>query len=156
LELESEPSPRADVELSRLIARGNAAVVEPGHSAIVVGWGSTSAGIIPVAARQTVQKLQYADDLQFKSPDDCNEHYIRDRRAGAIAFLKSQGRSDIDIRAALDRWYPLNARLISENMLCAGIDNGSKDACFGDSGGPLIVRSGGTWQVGVVSWGPGN
>jgi secreted trypsin-like serine protease len=39
-------------------------------------------------------------------------------------------------------------------MLCAGIDNGSEDACFGDSGGPLIVHSGGTWQVGIVSWGP--
>ena len=47
-------------------------------------------------------------------------------------------------------------QLISENMICAGIDNGSMDACFGDSGGPLHVVSGGLLQVGIVSWGPGS
>lgn len=59
--------------------------------------------------------------------------------------------------------YKAFSYLVNENMICAGYANGGKDACSGDSGGPLIaptaynddgtVRS---WSlVGVVSWGRG-
>lgn len=46
---------------------------------------------------------------------------------------------------------------VGEQMLCAG-DRGGREqyrsACFGDSGGPLLVRSRGALrQAGVVSWG---
>ena len=47
---------------------------------------------------------------------------------------------------------------ISLNMICAGYDEGGKDACTGDSGGPLLVpsASGTGWdQVGIVSFGIG-
>lgn len=45
-----------------------------------------------------------------------------------------------------------------ETMVCAGEPYGVKDACFGDSGGPLMVPAAGDFgatllQVGVVSWG---
>lgn len=39
---------------------------------------------------------------------------------------------------------------------CAGYAQGQKDSCSGDSGGPIVVSSGGqTVQLGIVSWGIG-
>ena len=45
---------------------------------------------------------------------------------------------------------------LTENMLCAGEQQGGKDSCQGDSGGPLIKKINNKWtQVGVVSFGIG-
>lgn len=47
---------------------------------------------------------------------------------------------------------------ITDNMLCAGDGLGTKDTCFGDSGGPLIIydKESNSWrQAGITSWGFG-
>lgn len=42
---------------------------------------------------------------------------------------------------------------ITEDMLCTGVwDVGGRDACWGDSGGPVYHHG---WLVGIVSWGEG-
>ncbi len=45
---------------------------------------------------------------------------------------------------------------VADNMICAGSQDGGKDACYGDSGGPLFLETDDGWeQVGIVSWGQG-
>ncbi|XP_071526049.1 venom serine protease 34-like [Panulirus ornatus] len=51
------------------------------------------------------------------------------------------------------------AAAVTANMICAGLDEGGKDACQGDSGGALVTPGGSTparmVQIGIVSWGSG-
>lgn len=55
----------------------------------------------------------------------------------------------VSIPLAETVWGP-----IPDNFLMAGFLNGAGDACSGDSGGPLIVRSGNEYKLaGVISWG---
>jgi len=45
---------------------------------------------------------------------------------------------------------------ITQQMICAGYEEGNKDSCQGDSGGPLIYKhEDELYQLGVVSWGDG-
>jgi trypsin len=43
---------------------------------------------------------------------------------------------------------------LQPDMICAGQPNSNRDACAGDSGGPMtVVQEGIVYQAGVVSWG---
>ncbi|KAL7393378.1 hypothetical protein ABVT39_009947 [Epinephelus coioides] len=50
----------------------------------------------------------------------------------------------------------ISSRSLSDNMFCAGVPEGGKDACAGDGGGPFALRDNGQfWAAGIVSWGVG-
>ncbi|XP_060098732.1 mannan-binding lectin serine protease 1 [Heteronotia binoei] len=54
--------------------------------------------------------------------------------------------------------YARLQKVITEDMICAGERQGGKDACSGDSGGPMVTVNNqtGAWQlIGTVSWGDG-
>lgn len=43
---------------------------------------------------------------------------------------------------------------LTDNMFCAGVPEGGKDACDGDGGGTLVLKKDGVfWATGIVSWG---
>ncbi|XP_069044079.1 serine protease 27-like [Lepisosteus oculatus] len=49
-----------------------------------------------------------------------------------------------------------NRKIIREDMMCAGDEDGQKDTCNGDNGGPLVCKKGDSWiQAGIVSFGRG-
>jgi trypsin len=52
--------------------------------------------------------------------------------------------------------YPNYRQIDSNNQICAGYQNGGKDACTGDSGGPAFITQGAeTTIVGITSFGKG-
>ena len=99
----------------------------PGKMARVIGWGGTF----------------YPGISDVNTPDDLNE---------------------VDVPIVeddmCDTTYPsdfLIGDFEPKTMICAGYDEGTKDSCSGDSGGPLMVKDGrgAFMQMGVVSWGGG-
>ncbi|ELK00795.1 Mannan-binding lectin serine protease 1 [Pteropus alecto] len=61
----------------------------------------------------------------------------------------------VDHRTCGEAYAPLKKK-ITRDMICAGEKEGGKDACAGDSGGPMVTLDKETSQwylVGIVSWG---
>ena len=153
LELAAEPTQKGKLKLIRFLAPDDTAPVDVGRYVTAVGWGSTEHGV--VADRVASRALQFVDSIQIKASTACNAFYVADIRTRAGVRLKALGKSDAEIKTAIDAWYPLGMQKISANMICAGTDIGAADTCFGDSGGPLLVERGGDYaQAGIVSWGP--
>jgi secreted trypsin-like serine protease len=155
----SEISLDNDIGLLRLAAPATARTIRVAEApagdagkTMVIGWGMVEDGTFP-------NDLMEAElDLQPNAA--CNagikEIYARDLGM-ALRQLSTRMRYTEDGiaegTAAIAKYMkdPLTA-----NMICAGTTSGQRDACNGDSGGPLFVLGkDGPEQVGVVSWGEG-
>lgn len=119
--------------------------------------------------------------IKLAKPSDIPPITMADRsmididKSGAVGTILGWGRTTTNIRIndlqqaqvplvgaeTCAAAYQVLGYKLTVNMLCAGYQAGGTDACSGDSGGPLIIRSDqaderSEWiQVGVISWGKG-
>lgn len=147
-----------DIGLIRLASPAKApairiadAVADDG-TATVIGWGRMEDGNFPANLMQT--------EIELKPNDSCNsgmkEIYRKDLANLLREFSPRLRISGDDIETATAAIAQNMGDPLTENMLCAGTESGVRDACNGDSGGPLFTTDdGGPAQVGIVSWGDG-
>lgn len=125
--------------------------VEEG-SAMVTGWGRMEDGYFPMNLMQT--------EIDLKPNASCNvgmKAIYKDDLANLLREFSPRLRiSEADIEAATESIAANMGDPLTGNMICAGTESGVRDACNGDSGGPLfVVEDGKATQIGVVSWGDG-
>ena len=118
----------------------------------VTGWGRMENGSFPVNLMEA--------EIELQSNAACNEGiraiYARDLEMILRNFAPRMHYSETGITSATRSMVDTMADKLTDNMICAGTTSGVRDACNGDSGGPLFMEGpDGVVQVGVVSWGEG-
>ena len=118
----------------------------------VIGWGRMENGDFPVNLMEA--------ELDLQPNATCNEGiraiYARDLEMILRNFAPRMMYSETGISAATKSIVDTMSDRLTANMICAGTTSGVRDACNGDSGGPLFIeKADGVEQIGVVSWGEG-
>ena len=129
-----------------------AAAGEDSGKVRVTGWGRMDDGSFPITLMEA--------ELELQPNAACNEGiraiYARDLESILRNFAPRMMYSETGISAATKSIVDTMSDRLTANMICAGTTSGVRDACNGDSGGPLFVeKADGVEQVGIVSWGEG-
>lgn len=148
-----------DIGLLRLATEATAPTIKIAHertpdsgTTTVIGWGMMEDGTFP-------NDLMVAD-LDLEPNSACNagikEIYAKDLKSALGDMAGRMRYSEKGIEAGATAIAADMADPLTDNMICAGTTSGVRDACNGDSGGPLFTAgSEGPVQVGIVSWGEG-
>ena len=118
----------------------------------VTGWGRMDDGNFPLNLMEA--------EIELQPNAACNEG-IRAIYAGDLErilrnFAPRMMYSETGISAATKSIVETMSGRLTANMICAGTATGVRDACNGDSGGPLFAeKADGVEQIGIVSWGEG-
>ncbi|XP_044756224.1 trypsin-1-like [Coccinella septempunctata] len=119
--------------------------------------------IYDIALLKLTEELVYSDKVK---PVNLPHRNDPDPEPGTFATVSGFGQLDAESkkmsRHLMATDVPIISRrkckklypryVVDETMICAAAPEGGKDACSGDSGGPLILDD---VQIGVVSWGIG-
>lgn len=148
-----------DIGLLRLAEPATAPVIrlpegpgQNGGKATVIGWGMMEDGTFP-------NDLMEAE-LEVVENSACNtgikEIYARDLGEILRSWATRMRYPEEAIEPATKAITSTMRDPLSANMICAGTASGKRDACNGDSGGPIFTTGeGGATQLGIVSWGEG-
>ena len=155
----SEKTLDNDIGLLRLAEPADAPVIpfatsvtQAAGKATVTGWGMMEDGTFPNALMEA--------ELNLEPNAACiagiKQIYARDLGVALRELSTRMRYSEKGVESATTAIAGDMADPLTANMLCAGTTSGQRDACNGDSGGPLFVTGAdGPVQVGVVSWGEG-
>ena len=118
----------------------------------VTGWGRMEDGNFPMNLMEA--------ELDLEPTASCNEGiraiYAKDLELILRNFAPRMLYPEAAISEATTSIVHSMGDRLTANMICAGTTSGVRDACNGDSGGPLFAeQQGGPVQVGIVSWGEG-
>jgi secreted trypsin-like serine protease len=141
----AEPSDAPTIKMA------SAAAPESGKTT-VTGWGMMQDGTFP-------NDLMVAD-LDLEPNAACNKGiksiYAADLKVALGNMAGRMRYSEKGIEAGAEAIAADMRDPLTDNMICAGTTSGQRDACNGDSGGPLFVAGkDGPEQIGIVSWGEG-
>ncbi len=128
------------------------APIEDKGTVRVTGWGMMEDGNFPINLMEA--------ELDLEQSAACNEGiraiYARDLEVMLRNFAPRMLYPETAISQATQSIVGSMSDRLTQNMICAGTTSGVRDACNGDSGGPLFVeKPSGPEQVGIVSWGEG-
>jgi secreted trypsin-like serine protease len=141
-------APAADAKIVKLV---DASTADSGKVR-VTGWGMMDDGSFPMSLMKA--------DLDLEPNAACNagirDIYAKDIEKILRNFAPRMLYSETAISSATTSIVGTMGDRLTGNMICAGTTSGVRDACNGDSGGPLFAEGkDGPVQVGIVSWGEG-
>jgi len=120
--------------------------------ATVIGWGMMQDGTFPNDLMEATLKMFPVTACNAGIKDI----YARDLSYTLQSLAPRMRYPETVIDTAIKAIAATMGDPLTGNMICAGETTGERDACNGDSGGPLFVKNGDdVTQVGIVSWGEG-
>lgn len=140
-----------DYELSQIFIHPNYSRIRAYDKHMFV---INNADIALLKTRDDIHMSEYAWPICLPAVASANQSSLIDREAVVIGWGKKSEKSDvyseklqkvqvnIISEGQCAHWFKLTGRRfqITDRILCAGHQDGGKDACHGDSGGPLLVK----------------
>ena len=125
----------------------------PRHDIAIISLDSdvvVGGAISPVCLPSPAQEMMTGSPVMVAGWGATSEGGLTADRLQEVELVVS------DQEACRHTFHNLTEALLGPGTLCAGYDQGGRDACQGDSGGALLHRLSGSYvQVGIVSTGIG-